>query len=69
MNLLDHNAEGVTIHLDGMELLMIMALIQEGRISFQCDGPTGQALDDLFCAAVMLVEEARKTGQKMGQSN
>ena len=65
MNLLDHNAEGVTIHLDGMELLMIMALIQEGRISFQCEGPTGQALDELFCSAVTSVEEARKTRQKI----
>jgi hypothetical protein len=69
MNLLDHDAEGVTIHFDGMELLMIMALIQEGRISFQCDGPTGQALDDLFCSAVILVEEARKTGQKIVQTH
>jgi hypothetical protein len=69
MNLLDHNAEGATIHLDERELLMIMALIQEGRMSFDCDAPTGQALDDLFSTAVQLVEEARKTRQVMRQAH
>jgi hypothetical protein len=65
MNVLSHNAKGATIHLDGKELLMVMVLIQEGRLSFQCDDPTGQALDKLFCSAVTSVEEARKTRQKM----
>jgi hypothetical protein len=59
MNLLSHDAQGATINLNGRELLLITLLIQEGRISFQCDDPTGQALDELFCSAMMLVEEAR----------
>jgi hypothetical protein len=31
MKLLDYNASGATIHLDGKELIAMMALIQEGR--------------------------------------
>ena len=69
MNLLSHDAEGATIHLDERELLMIMALIQEGRISFECDAPTGQALDDMFSRAVILVEEARRARQNVRRSH
>ena len=69
MNLLNHNAQGATIHLDGRELLMIMALIQEGRISFECEGITGNALDELFSTAVILVEEARNTGHVMSNTH
>lgn len=60
MNLLNHNARGATIHLDQRELLLAMALIQEGRDSFECAGNTGSALDQLLCSAVVLVEEARR---------
>ncbi len=59
MNLLNHNAVGATIHLDEKELLMLTMLIQEGRISFECESPTGQALDHLFRQATMLVNRAR----------
>ena len=62
MNLLEHSAEGATIHLDQRELLMVMALIQEGRDSFECEGQTGQQLDQLFSSANVLVEEARRNG-------
>ena len=31
INLLEHNASGATIRLDQRELLLVMALIQEGR--------------------------------------
>ena len=65
MDLLNHNEEGATIHLDARELLMIMALIQEGRIAFECESPTGQALDKLFSNAVVLVEQARKSGLQL----
>ena len=64
MNLLNHNTKGATFHLDGRELLMVMALVQEGRDSFECDGDTGQALDEMFCSAVVLVEQARRCNQK-----
>ena len=61
MKLLHHDAKGATMHLDGKELLMMMALVQEGRESFECKSPTGQALDELVSRAVMLVnEKARK---------
>ena len=69
MNLLSYNAEGATFHLDERELLMVMALIQEGRMSFDCNAPTGQALDELFSTAVQLVEEARKTRQIMRKAH
>lgn len=65
MNLMMHNAQGATIHLDERELLMIMALVQEGRMSFECESPTGKALDELFSKAVILVGEARKTHREL----
>ncbi len=65
MNLMNHNAEGATIHLDPRELLMVMALVQEGRSSFECEGGTGKALDELFCSAVAGVHEARRNRDVM----
>ena len=65
MNLLNHNAEGATIHLNPRELLMVMALVQEGRSSFDCESHTGAALDQLFCRAVVQVHEARRTREVM----
>jgi hypothetical protein len=61
MNILEHNGQGATIHLEQRDLLMVMALVQEGRDSFQCNGLSGQALDQLFSTANLLVEEARRT--------
>ena len=60
MNIVDHNDKGATIHLDQRELLMVMALVQEGRHSFECEGQTGKSLDQLFSSANVLVEEARR---------
>jgi len=60
MNLLEHSEGGATIHLEPRELLMVMALIQEGRCAFECESDTGQALDNLFCSAVVKVETARR---------
>jgi hypothetical protein len=65
MKLLKHDAEGASIHLDETELRMVMVLIQEGRIAFDCDSPTGEALDELFRSAAMLVQEARITGHEL----
>jgi hypothetical protein len=69
MNLLDHNAHGATIHLDERELLLMMALIQEGRISFECESKTGQALDELVSKAVVLVDQARKNALRQYSSH
>ena len=55
MKLLDYNASGATIHLDGKELIAMMALIQEGRMSFECESITGKALDELVSRAVASV--------------
>ena len=60
MNILEHNGQGATIHLEQRDLLMVMALVQEGRDSFQCTGLSGRALDQLFSTANILVEEARR---------
>lgn len=60
IKLLEHNARGATIRLDQRELLLVMALIQEGRESFGCNTDTGKALDEFFSSANLLVEEARR---------
>ncbi|MEZ5572997.1 MAG: hypothetical protein R3E64_13375 [Halioglobus sp.] len=60
MNLLEHNGNGATIELGQRELLLVMALIQEGRESFGCNTETGKALDQFFCSANILVEETRR---------
>ena len=65
MNVLVHNAQGATIHLDGSELITAMVLIQEGSLSFECDDPAALALGELFRSAVGLVEEARIPGREM----
>ena len=60
MNLLEHSAHGATIQLDQRELLLVMALVQEGRESFGCHTQSGQELDQLFSSANVLVEQARR---------
>jgi hypothetical protein len=60
MNILNHNAQGATVQLDQRELLLVMALIQEGRESFECNTDSGKALDKLFSSANVLVEQARR---------
>ncbi len=65
MKLVNINAEGATIQLEETELRMAMALIQEGRLAFECDSPTGSDLNELFKFAAKLVCRARITGQKI----
>lgn len=60
MTLLEHDATSATIQLGQRELLLLMALIQEGRESFGCNTDTGKALDQFFCAANLKVEETRR---------
>ena len=60
MELLDHNADGVTIHLDERELNMLLALEQEGRLALHRKEPTGHALDELLRTAAVLVQRARQ---------
>jgi hypothetical protein len=60
INLLEHNAQGATVQLGQRELLLVMALIQEGRASFGCQTDTGEALDEFFTAINIEVEQARR---------
>jgi hypothetical protein len=69
MKLLDYDARGATLHLNGRELLMMMALIQEGRDSFECKSETGSRLDDLFSRAVVLVAQAQSGAVLEGPSS
>jgi hypothetical protein len=64
MNILEHSAQGATLRLDQRELLLVMALIQEGRESFGCNTVSGQALDALFSTANAMVEQARRRSLK-----
>jgi hypothetical protein len=66
MNLLDYNGNGATIQLGQRELLLVMALIQEGRESFGCNTDTGKALDQFFCSANIQVEQTRRN--QLGRS-
>ena len=63
MKLLDHTASKVSLELTQHELHLASALIQEGRISLECDSPEGQALEDGFRSMVVRMEEALKTGR------
>jgi len=63
MKLLEHSAQGASIQLDQRELLLVMALVQEGRESFGCNTNSGRALDELISQANVLVETARRENQ------
>jgi hypothetical protein len=64
MNIIEHDAQGASIRLNQRELLLAMALVQEGRQSFGCHTDTGKALDELLSSANVLVEEARREALK-----
>jgi len=57
-------ADKVTLELSLHELHLANALIQEGRISHECDSPEGKALEDGVRSALIMVEEALKAGQE-----
>lgn len=65
MKILEYDAHSATVQLDQRELLLVMALVQEGRISFGCDTESGKALDQLFSSANVLVEQARRDQLKL----
>lgn len=60
MNLLEYDGHGATIQLGQRELLLVMALIQEGREAFGCNTDTGKALDQFFCSVNLNVEQTRR---------
>ena len=61
MKLLNHTPDKVTLELSRHELHLANALIQEGRISHQCDSPEGQALEDGFRSIVIRLDEAARS--------
>ena len=63
MKLLNHTADKATLELTCHELHLAKALIQEGRISHECDSPEGQALEDGFRSIVIRLEASWKAGQ------
>ena len=66
MKLLDHTSCKATLELTLYELQLANALIQEGRISHECDSPQGQALEDGIRSIVIRLEEAAKSGLEFG---
>jgi hypothetical protein len=66
MKLLDHTNHEATIEFTLHELHMANTLIQEGRISHECDSPEGQSLEDGIRSIVIRLEEAAKSGLEFG---
>ena len=66
MKLLKHTPHKVTLELSLHELHLANALIQEGRISHECDSPEGQALEDGFRSIVIRLDEAAKSDYECG---
>ena len=66
MKLINHTADRVTVELTRHELHLASVLIQEGRISHECDSPEGQALEDGIRSIVIRLEGAVKAGFESG---
>lgn len=60
INLLQHSPRGAVIELDQRELLLLMALVQEGTESFGYSNTLGKSLDQFFVSTNKIVEEARR---------
>ncbi len=61
MKLLKQTYHKATLELTPDELHLANALIQEGRISHECDSLDGQALEDGFRSIVIRMDEAAKS--------
>ena len=66
MKLVNHTADKVTLEFTRRELHLASALIQEGRISLECDSPEGQTLENGIRSVVIRLEEAVKAGLEFG---
>jgi hypothetical protein len=66
MRFLSHSKDKVTIEFSLHELHLASALIQEGRISHECESPNGQALEDGIRSIVIRLEESLKAGLEFG---
>ena len=61
--LLSHTNDKVTIEFSLHELHLANLLIQEGRISHECDSPNGQALEDGIRSIVIRLEQSLSAGR------
>ena len=66
MRLINYNSNKATLELSRHELHLANVLIQEGRISHECDSPEGLALEDGVRSIVIRLEEAAKSGLEFG---
>ncbi|EEB77527.1 hypothetical protein GPB2148_1260 [marine gamma proteobacterium HTCC2148] len=66
MKLLNHTSHKVTLELTLHELHLTSALIQEGRISHECDSPEGKALEDGIRSALIMLEEVARSDYECG---
>ena len=66
MKLLNRNPHKATLELTRHELHLVSALIQEGRISHECDSPEGQSLEDGFRSIVIRMDEGAKSEFESG---
>ncbi len=55
MELLDHTAESVDIHLDRHELDTLLSLVEQGRLALNRQEPTSQAIDELLRTAAAMM--------------
>jgi hypothetical protein len=65
MKLISQANNKVIIEFTQHELHLANILIQEGRISYECDSPAGQALEDSVRSVLIMVKEATKAGQNI----
>lgn len=64
INILEHDTLGATIRFDQHELLLVMALVQEGQVSLGYNTGFVKAADEMFSLANILVEDARRRDLK-----
>ena len=66
MKLLNRNPHKATLELTRHELHLVNALIQEDRISHECDSPEGQSLEDGVRSIMIRMDEAAKSEFESG---
>jgi hypothetical protein len=64
MQILHYSRKSAVLDLSQLELLLAMALMHAGRNSLSCNTGAAETLDQLFVAANILVEQARRKALK-----
>lgn len=65
MEILEATPDGAKLHFEPYELLLLIAIVEEGRISFECDFPVAEALERGIRSATIRVhnEDYRTQGE------